>query len=269
MKQWIRSLSYRDRLEIDYRDRIIFSVFAIGLWGGIDFIKTVRDYRFYAKALADRYMAGEPMDGAFTTMIAQENQDRLSIIFLTLGVLFPLLALLTAIGLYFTSVISRGNISGWNRFMRTLPVNADMRAKSMLYSRGILFGCTLLGCMVVSCSICGLTVDKSTALRLIPVILIIAVIIETADLLVNAIAVRAVLNTRKERVLMVSLLTGLLPLIPCTYLLCRLCPGNMRWMINPDGLSFSIWWIVFLLFCVLLNLAGCLILRKNLASYYE
>ena len=265
MKPYIRTLGYRDRSEIGYKLRIYLFIIFVGLFAVSDFYGNVRDYLNYSEDLEH---VTDPQ-GGFAFLMAMDAESCKEDAFTFLAVELPLYTLLMGICIYFTTVLAQGNKSGWNRYLRTLPITPVMRAKSMLWSRGVIFVICTLCVTAFSGAFSWVVFGRDIALKAIPAALITSLIVETSDLLVNSIVVRWVLTADKKYSDNISFTAGLFPMLFLSLGLGSACPGHTDWADCQIGFSFNYRWIIYLLVLVLINIIGCLILVRNFKKYYE
>ncbi|MBR6020340.1 MAG: hypothetical protein IK055_09020 [Lachnospiraceae bacterium] len=260
MKNIYRSLGYRDRNEIDFRIRGAFAIFYTAFFAAnsrYDFLR----YRECAAMAA----------GKITNMIYDremalvEKSIYLDSVFYTLGVEIPLAILLTCAGLFFANVIARGQSNGWNRYLRALPVSPAMRARALFRTWAKLFGITTLIALGVSCGFSALFIDMKTTASLIPVILTIALIVETVDVFLCPLTVLCALRAEPARAMSVSFAVGGLLALPLVFVLGRfVCPGSSSWATLSNHYTYDARWLLILALCAALNIIGYLLLKKVL-----
>ena len=268
MKKLYRSLGYHDRHEVDYRLRVFVGAFiAIGLL--INSRKDYVNFRNLENRLALRDY--QCTDELFTIM--NDMDQHRNNIFHILGVWFPLVILLAGTGLFFSTVVSRNRVNGWNRYLRALPVSPAMRADSMCITRARQLGISTLIALVVSVALCALLFGTKPAVALIPVILIITLIVETADMIISPLAVWMAFRAEPARAESESFSVGLLTLSTLAFVLVKfVCPDNCAWMdyLEHSEIAFlepytyNARWLLILALCAALNIIGYLLLKKVL-----
>ena len=263
MKSCIRSLSSRDRSEVGYRVRIILCCMIVTAMVPT-LIESINEYWFYWNAL----QKSTDMSG-FAFFLAADMNTYAQSVFNTLGVKLTACVLVAGIGSYYSTVLANGNISGWNSYLRTLPVTPVMRAKAMLCSRGMIFVLSTVGVAALSCTVGWIAIDASFAKNLLRCVIVTSLVIETADLLVNSLIVRWVLRADKKHAQNLSVLAGFIPSLILAYLLGGMCPDHLAWSDYMAEFSFDFRWALWLLVILLLNFLGCKLLIKNLKDHFE
>ena len=264
MKQYIRSLGYRDRLDNSYKTRICIGVLLFCLWFLPGLIENIRDYANYSAYLGD----SPDVESGFAFFAVFDMNLRLDDIFTALGITLPCVTMLAGICMYYSTVVSQGKFSGWNRYLRTLPVTVDMRAKAMLWSRSIIFLFCTLGVSAVSTAIAWITIGRGFALKVLFAALLTSLLVESCDMLVDAFVTRWILRYDRKTAIAISLEGGIGSLLRA-YTVGWFSPGQLSWEGYADGVPKSIQWIFIFAVLIAINVGGYKLLKVNLKRQYE